>query len=98
MIIGAHVEKKFGCKWYIGRLIGTDIDTETNENLWQVKYDDDEYEDCDEREMNLILCTDKSMLQILRKQTDRQGDNQMIRTQGTSKAPYPRRSGWTRRR
>ena len=65
MIIGAPVEKRFGTKWYMGRITGTDTDIETDDNIWRVRYDDGDNEDYNEKELQAILCDDPFMMQIL---------------------------------
>ena len=57
-IMGRHVEKKFGAKWFGGIVISSDIDADTNDTIWRVRYDDGDMEDCDTRELSSIICQD----------------------------------------
>ena len=61
-IIGCCVEKRFGQKWYLGKIVNVDIDEDTNDTLWKVDYDGD-FEDYNRYELQKILCLD--MLAIL---------------------------------
>jgi hypothetical protein len=46
-----HVLKKFGGKWHRGKAVSTDVDMDTNEQIWSVMYDDGDREDFSAREM-----------------------------------------------
>ena len=56
--LGLKVEKKFGQKWHGGSIISYDIDMDTNETLWHIKYDDGDEEDCSARELSTMICED----------------------------------------
>ena len=43
----------------------TDKDTDTNEQIWHVKYDDSDSEDYDEQELQKILCDDFAAFESL---------------------------------
>jgi hypothetical protein len=57
-VIGEYVEKKFDAKWYIGKITGTDVDFDTNEQIWTVLYDDGDTEDYNGIELNRIIGLD----------------------------------------
>jgi hypothetical protein len=51
-IIGRYIQKVFtGAKWHRGVVASTDIDEETNTQMWRVNYDDGDREDCSAREL-----------------------------------------------
>jgi hypothetical protein len=54
-IIGRRIEKKFGAKWHGGKVTSTEVDIDTNENLWHVKHDDGDSEDFGSREIGVAL-------------------------------------------
>ena len=54
-IIGRRIEKKFGAKWHGGKVTSTEVDIDTNENLWHVKYDDGDSEDLGSSEIGVAL-------------------------------------------
>ena len=62
MIIGCHVEKRFGQKWHVGKITDVDIDKHSNERIWEVTYDDGDAEDCNAQEMVNISCSDLHVL------------------------------------
>ena len=62
MIIGEYVEKKFGHKWHVGQIIDVDIDENTNETIWEVRFDDGDTEDYNIPEIEKILCLDMKIL------------------------------------
>ena len=57
-IMGAVVEKKFGSKWYAGEVIDYDIDKNTGGQMWKIRYDDSDEEDCSAKELKQIICLD----------------------------------------
>ena len=57
-LIGRHVEKKFGHKYHIGTIRSYDTDVDTNDIIWNVVFNDDDYEDYNVSEMKKILCDD----------------------------------------
>ena len=57
-ILRRFVEKKFGAKWYVGTIIETNLDEHTNEQIWRVRYDDDDEEDYSASQLKSILCYD----------------------------------------
>ena len=59
-LLELHVEKRYGAKWYAGKIVDTDIDIDTNEQIWTVLYDDGDEEDYDERQLRKILCLDET--------------------------------------
>ena len=54
-IIGRSVEKKFGSKWHVGKIVSTELDIDTNETIWHVKYDDSDSEDFGAREIEVAM-------------------------------------------
>ena len=64
-LIGKHVEKRFRNKHFVGTIVETDKDTDTNEQIWHVKYDDSDSEDYDEQELQKILCDDFAAFESL---------------------------------
>jgi hypothetical protein len=52
------VEKKFVGTWHVGTIIGVDMNIDTNDTIWEVRYDDGDTEDCDYRELDKIICPD----------------------------------------
>jgi hypothetical protein len=61
-ILGIHVEKKFGKKWFVGIIVDTDVDINTNENIWRVDFDDGDSADYSAQEINSIICHDLAKL------------------------------------
>jgi hypothetical protein len=61
-VIGFCVEKQFGTKWYVGTVVQTLFDEDNQEQLWSVKYDDDENELYDAGELDKILSADPVFL------------------------------------
>jgi hypothetical protein len=61
-LIGYVVERKFKSKWYVGTIVGTDVDEDTNETIWTIIYDDGDAEDLNERELEKYLCMDLQKL------------------------------------
>jgi hypothetical protein len=57
-LIGRHVEKKFGHKYHIGTIRSYDTDVDTNDIIWNVVFNDEDYEDYNVSEMKKILCDD----------------------------------------
>ena len=57
-LIGQYVEKRFGAKWYVGRIMETNTDEHTNEQIWNISYDDGDKEDYSARQLIQIICTD----------------------------------------
>ena len=57
-IIGCYVEKRFGSKWFLGRIVSVDVDEATHDVLWKIDYDDGDFEDCNRSELQKILCLD----------------------------------------
>ena len=55
-VLGHHAEKKFEGKWYGGKVTSFDIDIDTNEIIWSVRYDDGEAEDYNALELAAVLC------------------------------------------
>ena len=55
-VLGHHAEKKFQGKWYGGKVVSFDLDIETNETIWCVRYDDGETEDYNASELAKVLC------------------------------------------
>jgi hypothetical protein len=43
-IVGRRVEKQFGSKWHVGKVVSTEIDNDANETIWHVKHDDSDSE------------------------------------------------------
>ena len=60
LLIGRHVLKKFGGKWHRGKAVSTDVDVDTNEQIWHVMYDDGDGEDFSAREMASLLVSAES--------------------------------------
>ena len=60
LLIGRHVLKKFGGKWHRGKAVSTDVDMDTNEQIWHVMYDDGDGEDFSAREMASLLVSAES--------------------------------------
>jgi hypothetical protein len=56
-LIGKHVEKRFRNKHFVGTIIDTDKDADTNEQIWHVKYEDSDSEDYDENELQKYFAT-----------------------------------------
>jgi hypothetical protein len=54
-IIGRSVEKKFGSKWHVGKIVSTELDIDTNETIWHVKHDDSDSEDFCAREIEVAM-------------------------------------------
>jgi hypothetical protein len=61
-LIGQKVEKKFVNKWFVGEIIGADLDCDTNELLWYVLYDDGDSEDMNQRELEKFICLDQAQV------------------------------------
>jgi hypothetical protein len=57
-LLGKYVETRFGTKWYVGKIISTDIDKDTNDQIWRVLYDDNDEADYSGTELQKILCDD----------------------------------------
>ena len=55
-VLGHHAEKKIEGKWYGGKVTSFDIDIDTNEIIWCVRYDDGEAEDYNALELAAVLC------------------------------------------
>ena len=51
LALGSIIEKKFRNKFYEGTVVATDIDIDTNEQIWEVRYDDGDHEDFNAREL-----------------------------------------------
>jgi hypothetical protein len=64
-LIGKHVGKRFRNKHFVGTIVETDKDTETNEQIWRVKHDDSDSEDHDEQELQKTLCDDFATFESL---------------------------------
>ena len=60
LLIGRQVLKQFGGKWHRGKAISTDVDIDTNEQIWHVMYDDGDGEDFSAREMAGALVNPES--------------------------------------
>jgi hypothetical protein len=58
IILGKFVEKQFAHKWYVGTIIETNLDRDTNEQIWRVLYDDGDEEDYSAKQLQGILCHD----------------------------------------
>jgi hypothetical protein len=58
LAIGRLIEKKFKSKYYMGVVTSADLDSETNETIWKVVYDDGDTEDLNSRELAKILYDD----------------------------------------
>ena len=56
--IGRQVEKLFRNKYFMGVVIDTDFDADTNETIWAVRYDDGDVEDLNARELAAVLYDD----------------------------------------
>ena len=56
--IGQYVEKKFRHKYFVGRIIDTDVDGDSGVRIWGVEYDDGDCEDYNWRELCKIMCDD----------------------------------------
>jgi hypothetical protein len=54
-ILGREVEKKFRHKWFAGTIVDTDVDADTNEQIWEVLYDDGDREDYNAPELKKLL-------------------------------------------
>ena len=54
--LGRCVEKQFKSKFFTGQVIGTEIDVDTNEVIWEVLYDDGDKEDFNARQLKRVLC------------------------------------------
>jgi hypothetical protein len=52
--------EQFGGKWHRGKAISTDVDIDTNEQMWHVMYDDGDGEDFSAREMAGALVNPES--------------------------------------
>ena len=60
-IIGRQVQKLFaGGKWHRGTVTSTDVDEDTNTQMWLVKYDDGDREDYSARELAAVLVSTES--------------------------------------
>ena len=55
---GRLVEKRFGGKHFMGLVIDTDFDVDTNETIWAVRYDDGDVEDLNANELAAVLYDD----------------------------------------
>jgi hypothetical protein len=51
----ALIEKKHFQKWWLGRIVGVEVNQDTGEFLWEIQYDDDEFEFCDAREIQALM-------------------------------------------
>ena len=60
LLIGRQVLKKFGGKWHRGKAVSTDVDIDTNEQMWHVTHDDGDNEDFSAREMAGALVNPES--------------------------------------
>ena len=54
--LGRCVEKQFKSKFFTGQVVGTEIDVDTNEMIWEVLYDDGDKEDFNARQLKRVLC------------------------------------------
>jgi hypothetical protein len=54
--LGRCVEKQFKSKFFTGQVVGTEIDVDTNEVIWEVLYDDRDKEDFNARQLKQVLC------------------------------------------
>jgi hypothetical protein len=54
-MLGREVEKKFRHKWFAGTIVDTDVDADTNEQIWEVLYDDGDREDYNAPELRKLL-------------------------------------------
>jgi hypothetical protein len=60
-IIGRQVQKLFaGGKWHRGAVTSTDVDEDTNTQMWLVKCDDGDREDHSARELAAVLVSTES--------------------------------------
>ena len=60
-IIGRQVQKLFaGGKWHRGTITSTDVDEDTNTQMWLVKHDDGDREDYSARELAAVLVSTES--------------------------------------
>ena len=57
-ILGQHVEMRFGAKWFVGTIMETNIDEQTNEQIWRVLYDDGDEADYSAQQLIKIFCPD----------------------------------------
>ena len=53
--IGRKIEKVFGGKWFLGNIESHDIDAQTGERIWFVRYDDGDREDLNFGELQRAL-------------------------------------------
>jgi hypothetical protein len=53
--IRRQVEKRFKGKYFMGVVFDTDFDTDTNETIWAVRYDDGDVEDLNAKELAAVL-------------------------------------------
>jgi hypothetical protein len=58
--IGRQVEKLFRGKYFMGVVIDTDFDTDTNETIWAVRHDDGDVEDLNAKELAAVLHDDEA--------------------------------------
>ena len=56
LAIGRKTEKKFNHKYHIGTVCNFDIDTDTNDVIWEVQYDDGDNEDLNAKELDKVIC------------------------------------------
>jgi hypothetical protein len=56
MLLGSTVEKQFGQKWYAGEICDCVVDTDTNEVMWEMLYDDGDRADYNCKQLEKIIC------------------------------------------
>jgi hypothetical protein len=64
-LIGKHVEKRFGGKYFVGIITDVGADNEMHEKIWHVRYGDSDSEDCTEADLQKILCDDFNEFEAL---------------------------------
>ena len=56
LAVGRFVEKKFGHKFFAGVIQNYDLDTDTNEQIWSISYDDGDTEDLNADQLKKVIC------------------------------------------
>jgi hypothetical protein len=56
LALGKCVEKQFKTKYFTGRVVGTKIDVDANEVIWEVLCNDGDKEDFNARQLKRVLC------------------------------------------
>jgi hypothetical protein len=70
--VGRFVEKKFGNKFYVGVIQNFNLDMDTNEQIWNISYDDGDNEDLNATQLKKVICEEDDDVLFLHDNENRQ--------------------------